>query len=69
MTGCPIRISEVNSAPYRLTPAFRRLARPSSPPDAMASTMCAFLLDHTTPSDMFLLLFTAVLALKSLYVW
>ena len=36
------------SAPYRLTAAFRRLARPSSPPDAMASAMCAFLLDRTT---------------------
>ena len=36
-------------APYRLACAFRRLARPSSPPDAMASTMCAYSLDHTTP--------------------
>ena len=36
-------------APYRLAWAFRRLARPSSPPDAMASTMCAYSLDHTTP--------------------
>ena len=37
------------NAPYQLTCAFRRLARPSSPPDAMASTMCAYSLDHTTP--------------------
>ena len=35
------------NAPYRLPSAFRRLARPSSPPDARASAMCAFLLDHT----------------------
>ena len=40
------------SAPYRLPSAFRRLARPSSPPDARASAMRAFLLDHTAKSTL-----------------
>ena len=35
-------------AVYRLPEAYRRLLRPSSPPTAKASTVCASLLDHIT---------------------
>ena len=34
----------------RLPEAYRRLPRPSSPSTAKASTMCAYSLDHITPS-------------------
>ena len=34
----------------QLPDAFRRLSRPSSPLTAKASTMCAYSLDHITPS-------------------
>ena len=34
----------------QLPAAFRRLSRPSSPLTAKASTMCAYSLDHITPS-------------------
>src|SRR5271156_5625380 len=36
----------------RLPEAYRRLPRPSSPSVAKASTMCAYSLDHITPSDL-----------------
>ena len=36
----------------RLPEAYRRLSRPSSPSVAKASTMCAYSLDHITPSDL-----------------
>ncbi len=36
----------------RLPEAYRRLPRPSSPSTAKASTMCAYSLDHITPSDL-----------------
>ncbi len=36
----------------RLPEAYRRLSRLSSPLTAKASTMCASLLDHTTPSSL-----------------
>jgi hypothetical protein len=36
----------------RLPEAYRRLPRPSSPSIAKASTMCAYSLDHITPSDL-----------------
>ena len=36
----------------QLTGAYRRLPRPSSPLIAKASTMCACLLDHTTPKSL-----------------
>ena len=39
----------------RLPEAYRRLSRPSSPSVAKASTMCAYSLDHITPSDLGLL--------------
>ena len=35
---------------YQLANAFRRLLRPSSPLIAKAFTMCAYSLDHITPS-------------------
>jgi hypothetical protein len=35
---------------YRLPEAYRRLPRPSSPPTAKASTVCAYSLDHITPN-------------------
>ena len=34
----------------QLPDAFRRLPRPSSPPTAKASTVCAYSLDHITPN-------------------
>ncbi len=37
----------------QLTEAFRRLLRPSSPPTAKASTVCAYSLDHITRSPRF----------------
>ena len=36
----------------RLTAAYRRLQRPSSPPVAKASTVCAYSLDHITPKSL-----------------
>src|ERR1700761_250214 len=36
----------------RLPEAYRRLSRPSSPSIAKASTICAYSLDHITPSDL-----------------
>ena len=36
----------------RLTEAYRRLSRPSSPLIAKASTVCAYSLDHITPSGL-----------------
>ena len=36
----------------RLTRAYRRLPRPSSPLIAKAFTMCAFVLDHITPKSL-----------------
>ena len=36
----------------RLPEAYRRLPRPSSPSVAKASTLCAYSLDHITPSDL-----------------
>ncbi len=41
----------------RLTRAYRRLPRPSSPLIAKASTMCAFVLDHITPKSLLSLSF------------
>ena len=35
-----------------LADAYRRLPRPSSPSTAKASTICAYSLDHITPSDL-----------------
>lgn len=35
----------------RLPEAYRRLLRPSSPPIAKASTVCAYSLDHINPND------------------
>ena len=37
----------------QLPEAYRRLLRPSSPPAAKASTVCAYSLDHTTPNSLF----------------
>ncbi len=37
---------------YQLANAFRRFLRPSSPLIAKASTMCAYSLDHITPSKL-----------------
>ena len=37
----------------QLPEAFRKLLRPSSPPTAKASTVCAYLLDHTTLNGFF----------------
>ena len=36
----------------QLPEAYRRLLRPSSPPAAKASTVCAYSLDHTTPNSL-----------------
>ena len=36
----------------RLPGAYRRLPRPSSPPIAKASTICAYSLDHITPKSL-----------------
>ena len=36
----------------RLPEAYRRLPRPSSPPTAKASTVCAYSLDHITPTSL-----------------
>ena len=36
----------------QLADTYRRLPRPSSPSVAKASTMCAYSLDHITPSDL-----------------
>ena len=46
--GCPIRKSPATNACCQLTEAYRRLLRPSSPPDAKASTLCTSILDHIT---------------------
>ena len=37
---------------YRLPEAYRRLPRPSSPVAAKAFTVCAYSLDHITPSSL-----------------
>ena len=39
----------------KLPEAYRMLQRPSSPPVAKASTVCAYSLDHITPNDLFTL--------------
>ena len=36
----------------QLPEAYRRLLRPSSPPIAKASTVCAYSLDHITPNNL-----------------
>ena len=36
----------------QLPGAYRRLPRPSSPPAAKASTVCAYSLDHITPNGL-----------------
>ena len=46
--GFPIRVSPVSSGSYHLTGAYRRLARPSSPLTARASTVYAYSLNLTT---------------------
>ena len=46
--GFPIRVSPVNNGSYHLTGAYRRLARPSSPLTARASTVYAYSLNLTT---------------------
>ena len=46
----------------RLPEAFRRLPRLSSPSTAKASTLCAYLLDHITPSRLFFYLSVATLS-------
>ena len=48
---------------YQLPEAYRRLLRPSSPVAAKASTMCAYSLDHITPSTLFYSIFSAIAAL------
>ena len=48
---------------YQLPEAYRRLLRPSSPVAAKASTMCAYSLDHITPSTLFCLIFSALASL------
>ena len=48
---------------YQLAEAYRRLLRPSSPVAAKASTMCAYSLDHITPSTLFYSIFSAIAAL------
>ena len=48
---------------YQLPEAFRRLPRPSSPVAAKASTMCAYSLDHITPSILFCLIFFTIASL------
>ena len=56
---------------YRLPEAYRRLPRPSSPVAAKAFTVCAYSLDHITPSslwfDFFLNCFDALLAHSVMY--
>ena len=44
----------------QLPEAFRRLPRPSSPPTAKASTVCASSLDHITPSTLGLYALTSL---------
>ena len=46
--GFPIRKSPATNACCQLTEAYRRLLRPSSPPDAKAFTLCTSILDHIT---------------------
>ena len=50
----------------RLTRAYRRLPRPSSPLIAKASTMCAFVLDHITPKSLLSLSFCLIASLSRL---
>ena len=50
----------------RLTRAYRRLPRPSSPLIAKASTMCAFVLDHITPKSLLSLSFYLIASLSRL---
>ncbi len=49
----------------RLTRAYRRLPRPSSPLIAKASTMCAFVLDHITPKSLLSLSFCLIASFAS----
>ena len=50
--GFPIRKSWDIALVCQLPQAYRRLQRPSSPPTAKASTICAYSLDHITPSGL-----------------
>ena len=53
---------------YQLPEAYRRLLRPSSPVAAKASTMCAYSLDHITPSTLSCLIFSALASLFCSFV-
>ncbi len=53
---------------YQLPEAYRRLPRPSSPVAAKASTMCAYSLDHITPSTLSCLIFFALASLFCSFV-
>ena len=57
----PFRYLRINVC-CRLPEAFRRLPRLSSPSTAKASTLCAYLLDHITPSRLFFYLSVATLS-------
>src|SRR5260221_4257106 len=50
--GFPHSEIAVSKLVCQLADTYRRLPRPSSPSTAKASTMCAYSLDHITPSDL-----------------
>ena len=52
MAGFPHSDTSGSKSVCRLPEAFRRLPRLSSPLTAKASTVCAYSLDHITPSNL-----------------